>query len=155
MTRPSPLDARRFFGGRWRGQGELIPHGPARLLLRRAPVVLEGSGEWLSESVWRVDERFALPGFSFERHMYMEQLASGLVHATADDMPLGADLELDADGFRFRRFRSWLPWRGVRFRLGCRSATRVAADGTLHAEVRLDLWRLPVATLHLAIHAER
>ena len=40
MTGPSPLDARRFFAGRWQGRGELIPHGPARLVLRRAPVVL-------------------------------------------------------------------------------------------------------------------
>jgi hypothetical protein len=154
MTGPSPLDARRFFAGRWQGRGELIPHGPARLVLRRAPVVLEGRGEWLSETVWRVHERFELPAFPFERHMFMEQVAPGLVHATADDMPLGADVELDADGFRFRRFRSWLPVRGLRFHLGCRSATRAAPDGTLHAEVRLDLCRLPVATLRLTIRVE-
>jgi hypothetical protein len=155
VTAPSPLDARRFFAGRWTGEGELLPRGPARLALRRAPVALEGRGEWLSESVWRVHERFTLPGFAFERHMFMEQVAPGLVHASADDMPLGADVELDAGGFRFRRFRSWLPWRGVRLRLGCRSATRLASDGALHAEVRLDLWRLPVATLRLAIRVER
>jgi hypothetical protein len=155
VSAPSPLDARRFFAGRWSGEGELIPRGPARLVLRRASVALEGSGEWFSDSVWRVHERFTLPAFAFERHMFMEQVAPGLVHATADDMPLGADIELDAQGFRFRRFRSWLPYRGVRFRLGCQSATRVAPDGTLHAEVRLDLWRLPLATLHLAIRVTR
>jgi hypothetical protein len=155
MTSPSPLDPRRFFAGRWQGQGELLPHGPARLVLRRAPVALEGSGEWLSETVWRVHERFVIPAFAFERHMFMEQVAPGLVHATADDMPLGADVELDEGGFRFRRFRSWLSYRGLRFRLACRSAARVTSDGALQAEVRLDLWRLPLATLRLTIRAER
>lgn len=155
MTTPSPLDARRFFAGRWQGQGELLPRGPARLVLRKAKVALEGKGEWLSETVWRVHERFVLPAFAFERKMFMEQVAPGLVHASADDMPLGADIELDENGFRFRRFRSWLLYRGLRFRLGCQSATRAGPDGALHAELHLDLWRLPVATLRLAIRVER
>lgn len=156
MTAPSPLDARRFFAGRWQGQGELVPHGPARLVLARQPVRLEGRGEWLTEQVWRVHERFALgSGFGFERRMFMEQVAPGRVHATADDMPLGAEIELSEGGFRFRRFRSWLRYRGVRFRLSCASETRVAPDGVMHAAIRLDFWRIPVATLRLAIRVER
>lgn len=156
MTAPSPLDARRFFAGRWQGEGELAPHGPARLVLARQPVRLEGRGEWLTEQVWRVHERFALgSGFGFERRMFMEQVAPGRVHATADDMPLGAEIELSEAGFRFRRFRSWLRYRGVRFRLGCTSETRVAPDGVMHAAIRLDFWQIPVATLRLAIRVER
>jgi hypothetical protein len=156
VSAPSPLDARRFFAGRWEGRGELLPHGPARLVLARRPVRLEGRGDWLSETVWRVHERFALDaGFAFERHMFMEQVAPDRVHATADDMPLGADIELAPDGFRFRRFRSWLVHRGVRFRLGCRSESRIGPDGLMHAEVRLDFLRIPVATLRLAIRVER
>ena len=162
MSTPLPLDARRFFAGRWRGQGELVPQGPARLVLARTKVELEGRGEWLTETVWRVHERFSFgPGagfgaaFGFERRMFMEQTGPGRVHATADDMPLGAELELDASGFRFRRFRSWLLYRGVRFRLGCTSETRVAPDGTLHATIDLDFWRLRVATLRLELHATR
>jgi hypothetical protein len=156
MSAPSPLDARRFFAGRWRGEGELLPHGPARLVLAREPVRLEGRGEWLTETVWRVHERFALgSGFGFERRMFMEQTAPGRLHASADDMPLGAEIELSETGFRFRRFRSWLAYRGLRFRLGCASETRVGADGVLHATIRLDLWRLPVATMRLAIRVER
>lgn len=156
MSRPSPLDARRFFAGRWQGQGELTPHAPARLVLTRETVRLEGRGEWLTEHVWRVHERFVLgSGFGFERHMFMEQVAPGRVHATADDMPLGAEIELFEDGFRFRRFRSWLAYRGVRFRLGCTSETHVTPDGLMHAAIRLDLCRIPVATLRLAIHVER
>jgi hypothetical protein len=156
VSAPSPLDARRFFAGRWQGQGELAPHGPARLVVARQPVRLEGRGEWLTERVWRVHERFTLgSGFGFERDMWMEQVAPDRVHATADDIPLGAELELLPDGFRFRRFRSWLAYRGVRFRLGCASETRLAADGVLHARIRLDLWRIPVATLRLEIRVER
>ena len=101
-------------------------------------------------------ERFTLgAGFGFERRMFMEQTAPGRVHATADDMPLGAEVELDAGGFRFRRFRSWLVYRGVRFRLGCTSDTRVAADGVMRAAIHLDLYRIPVATLHLVIRVDR
>jgi hypothetical protein len=156
VTTPSPLDAKRFFAGRWSGEGELLPHGPARLVLARENVRLEGSGEWLGERLWRVHERFTLgSGFGFERHMFMEEVAPGRVHATADDMPLGADIELEPDGFRFLRFRSWLRFRGVRFRLGCRSETRLAPDGALHARIHLDFLRLPVATLRLAIRVER
>jgi hypothetical protein len=152
----SPLDARRFFAGRWRGEGELVPHGPARLVLRREPVRLAGRGEWLSECVWRVHERFALDsGFAFERRMFMEQTAPGRVHASGDDMPLGAEIELGEDGFRFRRFRSWLAYRGVRFRLGCASEARLDGESVLHAVIRLDFWRVPVATLRLAIRIER
>jgi hypothetical protein len=152
----SPLDARRFFAGRWEGEGELLPHGPARLVLAREPVRLTGRGEWLAENVWRVHERFALgSGFAFERHMWMEQTAPGRIHASADDIPLGAEVELQPGGFRFRRFRSWLSYGGVRFRLGCASEARLAADGVLHAEIRLDCLRIPVATLRLAIRIER
>ena len=156
MTTPSPLDARRFFAGRWQGQGELVPQGPARLVLARAPVQLEGRGEWLSDQVWRVHERFSLgSGFGFERRMFMEQTGPGRVHATADDMPLGAEIELHASGFRFRRFRSWLVYHGVRFRLACTSDTRVEAGGVMHAAIQLDLWRIPVATLRLTIRVDR
>jgi hypothetical protein len=133
-----------------------VAHGPARLVLGRQAVRLEGRGEWLSEQVWRVHERFVVgSGFAFERHMFMEQVAPDRVHATADDMPLGAEIELAEGGFRFQRFRSWLRYRGVRLRFGCASDTRLAADGVLHAAIRLDLWRIPVATLRLAIRVER
>jgi hypothetical protein len=156
LSAPTPLDAKRFFAGRWSGQGELLPHGPARLVLARQPVRLEGGGEWLGERLWRVRERFVLgSGFGFERCMFMEEVAPGRVRATADDIPLGAEVELAPDGFRFRRFRSWLRYRGLRFRLGCASETRVAPGGEMHAVIRLDFMRVPVATLRLAIRAER
>ena len=153
---PSPLDARRFFAGHWRGQGELEPQGPARFVLARSRVALDGRGEWLSDSVWRVRESFTLAGgFGFERRMFMEETAPGRVHATADDMPLGAEVELDASGFRFRRFRCWLRYGGFRFRLGCTSSARVVGDGALDAEIHLSFLRIPVATLRLSIHIER
>jgi len=155
-TRAAPaIDPRRLFSGTWRGAGELIPRGPARLVLRREPVQITGSGEWLSASVWRVHERFELAsGWSFERRMFMELVTPTRVRATADDIPLGADVILTPDGFRFERFRSWLRYRGVRFRLGCHSSARLAAAGALNGEVELDLLRVPIATLRLSIRIE-
>jgi hypothetical protein len=149
------IDPRRLFSGIWRGHGELIPRGPARLALRREPVQITGSGEWLSASLWLVRERFEMAsGWSFERRMFMELVAPARVRATADDIPLGADVTLTPDGFRFERFRSWLPYRGVRFRLGCTSHARLDAAGVLEGEVELDLLRVPVATLRLSMRIE-
>ncbi len=155
MNAPAPIDPRRVFSGTWRGTGELIPHGPARLVLRREAVAVSGDGEWLTASLWRVRERFEMAsGWSFERRMFMERVAPDRVRATADDIPLGADLVLTSDGFRFLRFRSWLVYRGVRFRLGCTSEAHFDAAGALVGEVRLDWLRIPAATLRLSIRIE-
>lgn len=155
MNADAPIDPRRVFGGTWRGIGELIPHGPARLVLRREAVLLTGSGEWLTPTLWRVHERFEMASdWSFERRMFMELVAPDRVRATADDIPLGADVLLTSDGFRFLRFRSWLVYRGVRFRLGCESEARLDASGALTGEVRLDWLRIPAATLTLAIERD-
>jgi hypothetical protein len=149
------IDPRRLFSGTWRGEGELVPHGLARLVLRRDAVRVVGTGEWLSDSIWCVHERFEMAsGWAFERRMFMELVAPDRARATADDMPLGADVRLTADGFRFERFRSWLVYRGVRFRLGCSSEAVLGADGVLSGEVRLDLLRMPVVRMRLAIRVE-
>jgi hypothetical protein len=150
------VDPRQLFSGTWRGEGELLPHGPARLVMRRDAVRITGTGEWLSDRIWLVRETFAMAsGWSFERRMFMEWVAPDLVRATADDIPLGASVRLTADGFRFERFRSWLAYRGVRFRMGCRSEAVLGADGVLRGVVRLDLHRVPVGTLRLSIRIER
>ncbi len=149
------VDPRRLFSGTWRGEGELVPHGPARLVMRRDAVRVTGTGEWLSDRIWLVRERFDMAsGWSFERRMFMEWVAPDLVRATADDMPLGANVRLTADGFRFERFRSWLVYRGVRFRMGCRSEAAQGPDGSLRGVVRLDWLRIPVGTLQLALRIE-
>ncbi len=149
------IDPRRVFSGTWRGEGELVPHGFARLVLRREAVRITGTGEWLSDSVWRVRETFEMAsGWGFERRMFMEQVAPDRVRATADDMPLGADVVLTEDGFRFERFRSWLLYRGVRFRLGCWSEARIDAGGAMVGVVRLDLLRVPVASMRIEIRVE-
>jgi hypothetical protein len=150
-----PLDPRRLFSGTWRGEGELVPQLAARLVLRREGVRLTGTAEWLSDTLWRVCERFEMAsGWGFERRMFMERVAPDRLRATADDIPLGADVALSANGFRFERFRSWLAYRGIRFRLGCTSEAVLEADGRLRGEVRLDWLGLPVATLRLSIQLE-
>jgi hypothetical protein len=149
------VDPRALFAGTWHGEGELVPRGLARLLLRREVVRVTGSGEWLGERVWLVRERFEMAsGWHFERRMFMEWVAPERVRATADDMPLGADVVLTRDGFRFLRFRSWLPFRGVRFRLACESASARGADGALRGVVRLWWLGLPALELRLAIRVE-
>jgi hypothetical protein len=152
MSTGAVVDPRQLFRGNWRGRGELTPHLAARLVLRREAVELEGTAEWLSERIWLVREHFRMAsGWSLERRMFMEQVAPDRVRASADDIPLGADVALTRDGFRFERFRSWLPHRGVRFRLGCTSEAVLGPDGVLRSVVRLDWLRLPAATLRLAI----
>jgi hypothetical protein len=152
LSQDDPLDPRELFSGVWKGEGELRPRGPARLLLRRGRVSLVGRGEWLSEHSWQVREQFQSDaGFALERHMVLEQLAPGLARAQASDMPRGALLEIGASGFRFRRFASRVRYLGLRLPLGCASEARLAEDGLLHARIRLDFLRLPVAELTLRI----
>jgi hypothetical protein len=149
------IDPRKLFSGTWRGTGELIPHGFARPVLRREAVAISGTGDWLSDTIWHVRERFEMAsGWSFGRSMFMELVAPDRVRATADDMPLGANVALTSDGFRFERFRSWLSYRGVRLRLRCESEARLDASGALVGEVRLFFLRTPAATLRLSIRVE-
>ncbi|MFI5320547.1 MAG: hypothetical protein ACHQ6V_13305 [Myxococcota bacterium] len=149
------VDPRRLFSGTWRGAGELTPRGPARLVLRREAVRITGTGEWLSPTVWRVSERFEMAsGWSFERRMFMEWVAPDLVRATADDMPLGANVRLTADGFRFERFRSWLVYRRVRFRLRCSSEAVLGQDGVLRGLLRLAWFGVPVIEMRMEIRVE-
>jgi hypothetical protein len=156
VTHAAPsVDPHRLFAGTWRGEGELIPRGPARLVLRREAVHITGTGEWLSDAIWIVREEFAMAsGWSFERRMFMEWVAPDRVRATADDMPLGADVRLTPDGFRFERFRSWLAYRGVRFRLTCASESALGMNGVLRGVVRLWWLRVPVLEMRLAIRIE-
>jgi hypothetical protein len=124
--------------------------------MQREAVRITGTGEWLNDRIWLVREKFEMAsGWGFERRMFMELVAPERVRATADDIPLGADLMLTADGFRFARFRSWLAYGSLRFRLGCASEAVLGADGVLRGEVRLDWLRVPVASLRLAIRVER
>jgi hypothetical protein len=149
------VDPRALFSGTWRGTGELVPRGFARLVLRRQAVAITGSGDWLSDTIWLVRERFAMSsGWSFERRMFMDLVAPDRVRATADDIPLGANVALTSDGFRFERFRSWLVYRGVRLRMTCESEARLDATGALAGEVRLFFLRIPAATLRLSIRID-
>ncbi|MBM4382625.1 MAG: hypothetical protein FJ091_04575 [Deltaproteobacteria bacterium] len=149
------MDPRALFSGTWRGAGELIPHGLARLVLKREAVAITGTGEWLSGAIWIVRERFEMgSGWSFERRMFMELVAPDRVRATADDIPLGANVTLTSAGFRFERFRSWLVYRGVRFRMSCESEARLDPSGALVGEVRLFFLWVPAATMRLSIRVE-
>jgi hypothetical protein len=149
------VDPRALFSGVWRGDGELIPRGPARLVVRRESLRVTGTGEWLSDRIWLVRERFEMAsGWHLERRMFMEWVAPDRVRATADDMPLGADVVLTRDGFRFLPFRSWLLFRGVRFRLRAQSDAARGPDGVLRGVVRLRFFGLPVAEMRLAMRVE-
>lgn len=150
MSEASPLSPRTFFTGSWEGDGELMPRGPARLLMRAESVRMRGRGEWLSERIWLVRERFEMAsGWHFERRMFLEQIAADRLHVTADDMPLGAQVALRPDGFRFEPFRTWLPFRGARFRMRCSSDAHVEPDGAIAGRLALRWLGLPVAELRL------
>ena len=57
-------------------------------------------------------------------------------------------------GFRFLRFRSWLPFRGVRFHLRAESDAVRGPDGVVRGVVRLRFLGLPVAEMRLAMRIE-
>lgn len=111
---------------------------------------------WLSDRIWIVDEDYEFgTGESLQRRMFVEQVSPTMLHVTADDMPLGADVHLDAEGFRFSPYQVLASHWGFRWRLRCHDASVVDEDGVVHDRVRLYFMGIRVATMTLKITVRR
>ena len=152
----TPLQPRDFFSGTWQGEGELLPHALLRWSQRRDTIRFSSSTEWLSDTVWIVRDRMEYgSGEAIDRTMFAQLVAPDRIHVTADDMPLGADIELHERGFRFTPYLAWIEYRGRRFRLKCFDDNVLDDEGMIHDTVRLYWYGLPVATIRIHIRVER
>jgi hypothetical protein len=144
--RPPP-----FFEGTWAGEGQIVGRGPLRWLVPREPYEISTRFERLSPSVWvvRDDLRFRRGG-GMRRTMFLERIAPNRYHVTADDMPLGSDVEVTDGGYRYAPYWSWASLRGRRW------FVRVHEEGTFspdRIEARMRVrWRgIPVSRNDLVL----
>jgi hypothetical protein len=81
--------------------------------------------------------------------MFAELVAPDRVHVTADDMPLGADILLFADGFQFTPYLVLATYKGRTFRVRCKDNCRVDANGYIWDEINIYFCGLAVARMEL------
>ncbi|MEA2409543.1 MAG: hypothetical protein QOC77_104 [Thermoleophilaceae bacterium] len=126
------LRPRDFFAAEWSGEGELVAR--PFFLWRR----LAGSFEahrrstFVSDRLWRFDDeaRFA-PGRVRRRRMYCEFVAEDRIELTAGDLPEGAFVRIEEDGYRMIPFRMEFPIGPVAIPIRVHDVSRVEPDGTL------------------------
>lgn len=147
---------REFFAGKWYGQGEFIPALPFRWCLRRQSVSYWGEAQWLSERFWIVPERIEFArGGVIQRKMFCELVAPDRIHVTADDMPLGADLELHEKGFRFTPYYAWSGPGRRKWLVRCFDENVLDDDGGIHNTIQMYRAKVYLATLNLVINVDR
>lgn len=146
----TPLQPRQFFQGIWTGNGELVPHPLLRWFWRREHFRHWSESIWLSATIWLVKDRFEFSsGKIVERKMFCELVAPDRVHVSADDMPLGADVELHETGLRFAPYDVLVARRGRVYKLRFLDECRIDESGFLHSTVKMYLWGSHIATMRL------
>src|SRR5690349_11497266 len=94
---------------------------------------------WLSGRIWKVNECFTFSsGRAIERTMFVEIIDAQRLHVTADDMPMGADILLQEQGFVFTPYRVLAEYFGVRWSLRCVDENRVDESGVIQDMIRMS-----------------
>ena len=129
LVRLSPRD---FFSSEWAGEGTLVVR--PFFLWRRCARTFEAHrrSTFVSERVVRFDDeaRFA-PGRAQRRRMYCEFVADDRIEITAGDLPQGASVQIEEDGYRVTPFRMDFPIGPVAIPIRVHDVSRVEPDGTL------------------------
>ena len=129
---PTPLPPRDFFGRSWSGEGA-VTLAPARLW-RRFALRFHARREavWASDQIWVVEDTATFPdGTAETRRRICEFVAPDRIRVTADDLPDGAELTLDDDGYRVLPYRVLMPVGPIGFVLQARDEAHLDPDGTL------------------------
>jgi hypothetical protein len=120
-----------FFAREWRGEGELVVW--PFFLWRRLGQRFEAhrTCTWISDAVWRMDDEARYGhGRVQQRRMFCEFVAADQVHVTGDNMPSGADVVIQEDGYRVTPFPVAFPIGPVNVPLICHDVSHVEPDGT-------------------------
>ena len=146
----TPCQPREFFRGTWTGDGELLPHRLFRWFAPRERVRMTSEPIWLSDTIWVIKDRFELSSDQvIDRKMFCELVAPDRIHVTADDMPLGADIQLHEHGFRFTPYYVLVAHRGFTLRLRCQDDNRLDQEGLIHDVLRFFFYGVCVATMRV------
>lgn len=134
---------RDFLARAWTGEAQLMlrPFFLGRLFAQRGEAHREST--WISERVWRIDDRVDFGGGRVERRfMYCEFVTADHGRLTADDLPDGADVWLEEDGWRVPEFRIAWPVGPLPLVMWCADRSYIAPDGTFVN--RFDIYPLGV-----------
>jgi hypothetical protein len=152
-----PLRPRDFLAQTWTGEGELVlrPLLVGRVFAQRFEARREAN--WISDRVWRFDDiaRFG-DGHVEQRATYCEFVGEDRVRLTASDLPDGAEVRLEENGFRIHDFRVAYPIGPVPLLVRCRDRSTVAPDGTFTnvIDVRALGVPIPLARVTFRVRAE-
>jgi hypothetical protein len=142
------LRPRDFFAAEWSGEGSLVawPFFLWRRLAR--PFEARRSSTWLSERLWRIDDEAGYaPDRVQRRRMYCEFVDENRIEITAGDLPEGASVHIEEDGYRMTPFRMDFPIGPLAIPIRVHDVSRVDPDGTLlnTFEARSLVFGLPLA----------
>jgi len=152
----TPLQPKEFFTGAWIGEGELRPHSLFKWLIPTERFRYSAEPVWLSDKVWMVNECLEFSsGRVIARTMFAQAVSQERLHVTADDMPLGADIILGENGFRFTPYYIWSRYKGIRWRLRCTDENLVDETGAVHDTIRMFLCRFPIAVIRMSVNIDR
>jgi hypothetical protein len=152
----TPLEPEKFFMGVWTGKGQFRPRSLLRLFVPDQSVEYEGRTTWLTDSLWMATERFALShAGSSSRITFIRILEPGRLHMTSDDVPGGADILLDAKGFRFTPYLFRSPVGRGHMVVRCLDEARLDERGILHDTIRMYYAGMHLATMAMAIEIDR
>ncbi len=144
------LRPREFVAGEWRGEGELSLR-PLWFWGRFAQRFdARRNTTWISDRVFRIDdESFFGDGRSQKRTMYCEFVEAELVRITAGDLPDGAEMRIEDEGYRMTPWRMTFPLGPLPLLVACRDESWVDSDGTFVnvTEVATVIFRVPLARL--------
>jgi hypothetical protein len=140
-----PLRPRDFFAREWTGHGEIVlrPFFLGRLFRQR--FTAHRRSVWLTDSLFRLEDEAGFgDGRSQRRETYCEFVADDHVRLTAGDLPDGADVWLEDEGYRTMPFRLAFPLGPLPVLLRCHDISRVEDDGTLVNEFEVRAVGIPV-----------
>ncbi|MDQ3933999.1 MAG: DUF998 domain-containing protein [Actinomycetota bacterium] len=144
-----PVGPREFFGRAWSGRGGFCL-GAFYVARLAQPITFTRESRWIDDEHWIVEDITSFDnGYAIQRRMHAEMLAPDRARVVADDMPGGAELLLEEDGYRVvpARYRYAFPVGPVRFTLRCRDEVRVCEGGELLWTIRFSWLGIPAGVL--------
>jgi hypothetical protein len=126
------LRPRDFFSSAWSGEGTLLvwPFFLWRRLAR--PFEAHRRSTFISDRLVRFDDEAHFGGSRvMRRRTYCEFVSENRIEVTAGDLPEGAVVDVDEDGYRVTPFRMDFPIGPVNVPIRVHDVSRVEPDGTL------------------------
>ena len=127
-----PLRPRDFFAAEWSGEGTLVarPFSIWRRLAR--PFEAHRSATFISDKLVRFDDEAHFgPGRSARRRTYCEFVSEDRIVVTAGDLPEGARVQVEEEGYRVTPFRMDFRVGPVGIPIRVHDVSSVEPDGTL------------------------